>query len=226
MILVRLSGGGQLAVNPAASYERMSVERGRALRTNSTTRTRAEQAALYEGWVKRKPGFNFALPPGQSVHERGYAMDVDSREYAWMESYAAAHGWRRTNRREPWHYEYVYVNDTKRVSPVPIIVPRRVDEMPTFIQMLYQAYFNRVPGVYEVLFWVRRAESRGYTLTALETDFMESKPEPGSVDAAYRLFLNRDSGDAERAYWLARSGTVAALWKGVSESPERAARQA
>lgn len=114
MILVLLSGGGRLETNPAASYERMSRAAGHPLRTNSTTRTREEQAALYDGWVKRKPGYNYALPPGQSVHETGYAMDVDNSEYAWMEKYGAEHGWHRTNPNERWHYEYVYATDAHR----------------------------------------------------------------------------------------------------------------
>ena len=61
--------GQRVEVNIARQYHLMeSAFRdafGLDLIISSGTRTREEQAYLYNGWVKRLPGFNLAAPPGQ-----------------------------------------------------------------------------------------------------------------------------------------------------------------
>lgn len=50
----------------AAEFQRVF---GLTLHVKDGTRTRAEQQRLYDGWIRRLPGFNLAAPPGQSFHE-------------------------------------------------------------------------------------------------------------------------------------------------------------
>lgn len=83
----------------------------------SSYRSYAQQAALYAGWVARKPGFNLALPPGNSTHERGLAVDLGGRidavssEHTWCEMTMPSYGWKWTGKGfsplEQWHFDYV-----------------------------------------------------------------------------------------------------------------------
>lgn len=48
---------------------------------SSAYRTVGGQCCLYEGWIARRPGLNFALVPGHSLHELGLAIDFDATAY-------------------------------------------------------------------------------------------------------------------------------------------------
>lgn len=70
----------------------------------SSYRTPQEQAALYAS----KPGL--AAPPGQSLHQQGLAIDVDS---GWLAAnpdvrrYLLANNWFQFDPQlEPWHFSY------------------------------------------------------------------------------------------------------------------------
>lgn len=117
--LVAVAGGKLLAPAAAASVARMNAARGRALAITSAYRDPRAQAQLYAGWVARLPGYNYALPPGLSVHEKGRAADFGPSGYTWLEAHAAAHGWRRTNPAERWHYEYDVTRDRHLADVVP-----------------------------------------------------------------------------------------------------------
>lgn len=119
MILVTIRTGHQLAPDAAASYERMSVEYGATLPVESAYRDSAQQRYLYQGWLARRPGFNFALPPGSSKHELGLAVDFRPAAFGWLEENAARHGWRRTNPGEPWHHEYLAALDVAGLAAAP-----------------------------------------------------------------------------------------------------------
>lgn len=95
----------------AASFTRM-VKKGLPKAITSAGRTHAEQARLRALYLAGKG--NFALPPGDSMHERGLAMDLPAAGIAWMVRNGAKHGWHRTNPKEPWHWEYVRTNDQYR----------------------------------------------------------------------------------------------------------------
>lgn len=110
MGLVSIGDGESLLQAPAASFERMCAEAGRRLEVTSAYRSAAEQQYWYDGWVARKVGFNFALPPDKSDHVKGIA--IDTPEYSWMEKNANKHGWYRTDSRERWHYVYFPARDT------------------------------------------------------------------------------------------------------------------
>jgi len=50
----------------------------------------------------------WVLPPGDSAHVKGYAVDVSPRPAArWLEAHGAAYGLCRTYDNEWWHFEYL-----------------------------------------------------------------------------------------------------------------------
>lgn len=100
----------RLRSDAAASYKRMR----KAGLPSGVTRGYAsakEQQRLYDGWIARKPGFNFALPPSKSKHVQGIALDLPGNAYdprtprGWMRKYGKSHGWHPVV-GEDWHFEY------------------------------------------------------------------------------------------------------------------------
>ncbi len=91
-----------LAMRNAAS------EAGIELRLESGFRTLDQQRVLYRAW---RGGYgNKAAVPGRSNHQSGRALDIavsDPGVYEWLRTNAAAFGFSRTVRGEPWHWEYM-----------------------------------------------------------------------------------------------------------------------
>jgi hypothetical protein len=90
-----------LAMREAATAD------GIAIRVRSGFRANDHQAWLYAAW--REGWGNKAARPGYSVHQSGQALDLELHEpatFAWLEANAARFGFRRTVRKEPWHWEY------------------------------------------------------------------------------------------------------------------------
>lgn len=88
---------------------------GISLRVRSGFRSHEHQAWLYDAW--RKGWGNKAAKPGHSVHQSGQALDLELDEpatFTWLEANAARFGFRRTVRKEPWHWEYNKRYVTKR----------------------------------------------------------------------------------------------------------------
>jgi D-alanyl-D-alanine carboxypeptidase len=85
---------------------------GVPLPLKSGFRTYPKQQALYDGYIKKQPGFNLAAKPGFSNHEDGYAYDFaiggyeGNPRYDWLKAHAPKHGFVRTVDKEPWHWEY------------------------------------------------------------------------------------------------------------------------
>ena len=79
------------------------------LRLASGFRTLAEQRELFRAW--RRGQGNKAARPGQSNHQSGRALDIAVMAapgvLEWLETNAAAYGFKRTVKSEPWHWEYV-----------------------------------------------------------------------------------------------------------------------
>lgn len=113
---------------------------GHDLLVTCGTRTRAQQARLYDGWVRRLPGFNLAAPPGQSNHEesgpRGpRALDlrdsgsdpgvtrIGTARSNWLAANAPRFGFTPAghffNPREAWHYEFTGSLDAAPTSTPP-----------------------------------------------------------------------------------------------------------
>lgn len=112
------NAGHKLANDAAASFARLQKARGSAFHVTSAWRSDADQQALYDGYRAHKPGYNFALPPSQSNHCKGIAVDFGAADYAWLEAHAAAYGWIR-DANERWHYDYVSSRDTHRPASKP-----------------------------------------------------------------------------------------------------------
>jgi hypothetical protein len=62
---------------------------------------------LYQGWIKRLPGYNFALHPAKSDHCKGLAIDLRGAEAkGWFRAHGASYGWIFTDKSEDWHIAY------------------------------------------------------------------------------------------------------------------------
>lgn len=126
--LVTIAPGHFLAPAPAASYARMRAA-GCPAGVTSSWRSPVLQAYLYDGWVRRLPGFNYALPPGSSWHETGHALDLHQAAAQWVRAHPE-HGWRFTNRSEWWHVDYFAGLDRHRdTTPSPTPEPTPEDDM-------------------------------------------------------------------------------------------------
>lgn len=123
--------GQRVEVHVAAAFKKLAEafkkETGCELLVTSGTRTRAEQQALYDGWIAKKPGFNLAAPPGRSNHEESGPVGpraLDLRD-SGKDAGVTVIGTKRSNilvrlakkfgftpaghsfsPREGWHYEF------------------------------------------------------------------------------------------------------------------------
>ena len=113
--LVTIAAGHSLAPAPAASYERMRAA-GCPPGITSSYRSSEEQARLRALYLAGQGAF--ALPPGTSQHERGYALDLKSAAAAWVRAHPE-HGWRFTNKSEWWHVDYFIVADIAAITTAP-----------------------------------------------------------------------------------------------------------
>ena len=80
---------------------------GIALQVNSGFRTDEEQSELYD--LYRHGRGPLAARPGNSNHQSGHALDLDTRSpqvRRWLQRHAFRFGFRRTVASERWHYEY------------------------------------------------------------------------------------------------------------------------
>src|SRR5512139_3841723 len=85
---------------------------------NSGYRSAAYQQRIYDCWVAQlgspQAARQYALPPNQSAHVAGYAMDIAPQSAAtWLESTKGEFGLCRRYADEPWHFEYQWAYRTK-----------------------------------------------------------------------------------------------------------------
>jgi hypothetical protein len=120
---LRQVDGILLAPEAAAAYARMlaAAERdGVILAVTGGYRTYDRQVSLKEqkGWL--------AATPGTSMHGWGLAVDFDLRvtDLDWLHEHAATYGWILPawaqpggSKPEPWHWEYVGVEDAAATTP-------------------------------------------------------------------------------------------------------------
>jgi D-alanyl-D-alanine carboxypeptidase len=90
--------------------QRDAAAAGIELRITSGWRSHAEQAALFDAAVRkygsREAASHWVLPPGQSDHERGLAIDVGpAAGAAWLDVHGVHYGLCRRYANEPWHFE-------------------------------------------------------------------------------------------------------------------------
>ncbi|MBD9381343.1 D-alanyl-D-alanine carboxypeptidase family protein [Achromobacter sp. ACM02] len=105
----------RLSIDTVTPYLEMvgkAKSSGVNLTINSGFRSYPEQKMLWDGYVKRLPGFNLAAKPGNSNHQNGIAIDIavagaDGNEvYEWLKQNAPRFGFVRTVSGEPWHWEH------------------------------------------------------------------------------------------------------------------------
>ena len=78
---------------------------------NSGYRSASYQQRIFDCWVKQlgspQAARQYALPPSESAHVQGYAMDIAPPSAAsWLESSAGKYGLCRRYQDETWHFEY------------------------------------------------------------------------------------------------------------------------
>lgn len=105
-------------LNTARAYlalQQAAAEDGVSVPIYSGFRTHAEQKYFFDCYRTCScNNCNKATRPGYSNHQSGRAIDFglwDGTE-DWLREHAKEYGFRRTVRREPWHYEF---NGSKRV---------------------------------------------------------------------------------------------------------------
>jgi D-alanyl-D-alanine carboxypeptidase len=74
-------------------------------------RSTRQQQAQFDDYVKRfgswEQARKYALPPEESNHVKGIAIDIQPLAAAgWIERSAGKYGWCRRYENEPWHFEY------------------------------------------------------------------------------------------------------------------------
>lgn len=90
------------------AMQRAARADGVELIIRSGFRTHENQTWLYRAW--RAGHGNRAARPGFSNHQSGRALDLvihDPATFAWLARHARRFGFRRTVRKEPWHWELV-----------------------------------------------------------------------------------------------------------------------
>ena len=114
-------GGGWLRDSSARLFNALQqaahARWGHYMPVTSAGRTKAEQGRLYDGWIRRLPGFSPAYPPNSPyalhVVNGGSAVDVGGRfawagsdEHEWLREAGPQYGFAvDAVRDEPWHIQ-------------------------------------------------------------------------------------------------------------------------
>ncbi len=104
-------GDVELEASTARAFREMASaarKRGIHLGIRSGFRSHEKQKQLYREY--RRGWGNLAARPGYSNHQNGRAVDIyidDYSVYEWLKQNASKFGFKRTVKREAWHWEYV-----------------------------------------------------------------------------------------------------------------------
>ncbi len=104
-------GGVELEITAARAFREMANaarKTGIVLGIRSGFRSHDKQRQLYREY--RRGWGNLAARPGYSNHQSGRAVDIyidDYAVYEWLKQHAGKFGFKRTVKREAWHWEYV-----------------------------------------------------------------------------------------------------------------------
>lgn len=115
MILTTITGTKQLRPDAADSWFRQ-VRDGMPPNVTSAWRDPVYQQWLVDQYKAGVDGFNFALPPDQSMHCLGLAIDVPENVQDWLAASGAGirkpnkYGWYRLEKEEH-HYQYDPAHD-------------------------------------------------------------------------------------------------------------------
>jgi len=131
-------GNGRAAwLSPAAAASLARVDRalGRKVTCTWAGRSWAEQQVL---WDRYGHDPMKAARPGTSPHESGNALDTDEWTIPGFVALMAEHGWKRTIKREPWHFVYSASRDKHRNDPTPTAhAPATLEDIVTAHVQLY-----------------------------------------------------------------------------------------
>jgi LAS superfamily LD-carboxypeptidase LdcB len=110
--------GAEVEARTARAFRSMASAARKAgieLLIRSGFRSHEKQQHLYERF--RRGRGHMAARPGYSNHQSGRAVDIfidDYRVYEWLAKHANKFGFKRTVRREAWHWEYVGGRQARR----------------------------------------------------------------------------------------------------------------
>jgi hypothetical protein len=129
-------------------------ELGIAVSVVSAYRSRAEQARLYDAWLRKQrgePGYgwaNLAAPPGKSNHEHGLAIDITPNSTPAMREVFWRYGLTFPVKGEPWHVEPI----TARGGTYPPLPGPKPAPKPPTEDDVYVRYnlTGQTPGVWLV----------------------------------------------------------------------------
>ncbi len=108
--LVHVSGV-ELEAKTARAFREMAKaarKQGITIAIRSGFRSHDKQKELYKRF--RRGRGHLAAKPGYSNHQNGRAVDIyidEYKVYEWLRKHAAKYGFKKTVRREAWHWEYV-----------------------------------------------------------------------------------------------------------------------
>lgn len=103
--------GAELEAKTAKAFRAMARaarKHGIQLAIRSGFRSHDQQKQLYARF--RRGWGHLAAKPGYSNHQSGKAVDIDIDEYKvyeWLKKHAHKYGFKKTVKREAWHWEYV-----------------------------------------------------------------------------------------------------------------------
>lgn len=104
-------GGVELEAATAKAFRDMAKAARKAgihLGIRSGFRSHEKQKELYKRF--RRGWGHLAARPGYSNHQSGRAVDIyidDYAVYEWLKKHAHKFGFKKTVRREAWHWEYI-----------------------------------------------------------------------------------------------------------------------
>jgi len=110
--------GVELESNTARAFRQMQKlarKHGVELAIRSGFRSHEKQQELYARY--RRGWGHPAARPGYSNHQNGRAVDIyieDYDVYLWLKKHAGKFGFKRTVKREAWHWEYVRSGQARR----------------------------------------------------------------------------------------------------------------
>lgn len=109
------------------SVKKQAAGRGVTLCLNDGKRSKAQQIALFQAYVKRygrAAATDLVLPWASSAHVKGYAVDVQpAAADRWLQATRGRPGFCRIYDNEAWHFEY---SPTYRTSGCPARQPKPV----------------------------------------------------------------------------------------------------
>lgn len=194
---------------PAAVAYAQALMAGAPRGVTSSYRSPSEQNMLRQGWLDHLPGYNFALPPSQSVHCLGLAIDFPLDAELWFRDHPQ-YGFvfiSAPGQSEHWHAEFRGLPNSERH-----------EDMIELIRSLYRYYCGREAADSELI--MQSDATSAMTAIEIHNAFIGGVAPPECIVTAYRTFLHRDPSQAEIDQRTALAQTIAVVFHDVANSPE------